>query len=730
MFRGSSALTPAAGAFALALCLGGAAGTATAQDVATGAATISVVAEEADLRAVVREIERKAGVNIYVDNNIEEVVSVRLVNLPWRDVLEVVARDAQVEIEQRGPNLYVLTQPPRVFMEFIDAEIGPVLDLLARQAGKNIVIANDVKGKVSLNLRNVHWFRALNTIVKTAGYVAVQEDNDLIRVVRPETLKTQLTTLIYRLRYIRPPYNYKAVITTRQDEEATGAGAGQLFVGNTDAPSGSLDEFTLLTALKGMMNKDHGETIEYDTGSNAFIVKATDTTHGEVESLLAKIDLVPEQVFVDVKFVSTSNKNFWRSGLKIGDPINTPGDAGFLAGLLISGQTPAGGGVPSDAGTSLGQFPFVFGNAHNFLDSFNIPSILDFSQMQIVAQFVDVDQNSKVTQAPTLLSLNGQPAVIFVGEKVPFAEQKANVDQNGTVTVTLEESSKSPQDVGFTLFITPHIVRDSDEVILSVIPRVTRLTGRGSDVAGLERFQFIDPQTGIGTFIDLPRIFDQTVVTTLLVRDKETAVIGGLLQETVFEVEERIPVLSAIPIIGNLFSFDSKDYAQENQIIFVTPQIVRTVQDSADLFKRQYQVFQQNDFFYQKYLKEGHDGVEDSQGTRAPNQGGASLGAEEGTPTLIIPIEDESAATEPVTIDATVVEPATPAATEPAADPVEPGGAIEEIQPSDSQSSVRPQGSGVSVQIHAHGRLPVGLEPNTGSAHYGQADVDQCGRAV
>ncbi|MHC4393024.1 MAG: hypothetical protein ACYS22_17160, partial [Planctomycetota bacterium] len=165
MFRGSSALTPAAGAFALALCLGGAVGTATAQDVATGAATISVVAEEADLRAVVREIERKAGVNIYVDNNIEEVVSVRLVSLPWRDVLEVVARDAQVEIEQRGPNLYVLTQPPRVFMEFIDAEIGPVLDLLARQAGKNIVIANDVKGKVSLNLLNVHWFRALNTIV-------------------------------------------------------------------------------------------------------------------------------------------------------------------------------------------------------------------------------------------------------------------------------------------------------------------------------------------------------------------------------------------------------------------------------------------------------------------------------------------------------------------------------------------------------------------------------------
>ena len=79
---------------------------------------------------------------------------------------------------------------------------------------------------------------------------------------------------------------------------------------------------------------------------------------------------------------------------------------------------------------------------------------------------------------------------------------------------------------------------------------------------------------------------------------------------------------------------------------------------------------------------------------------------------------------------AAVIEPATPAATEPAADPVEPGGAIEEMQPSDSQSSVRPQGSDVSVQIHAHGRLPVGLEPNTGSAHHGQADVDQCGGAV
>lgn len=600
-----------------------AAGAATVQPARTdtGQVYISVVAVDRDLRSVVREIERKAGVNIYVDPSIEEVVNVRLINLPWRQVLDIVARDANVEVEQRGPRLFVLTQPPRVSMEFADADIRLVLDLLARQAGVNIVMASDVSGTVSLNLRNVHWWRALETIVKTAGYVAVRDSDDIIRVVRPEALRAQLETRVYPLVYLRPPDDYKAVIQDRGKTETT---AG-FFVANTAPPKG-IEDFTLFTALKSMVNEELGEKVQYNQESNAFIIHATATTHQEIAALLKKIDVEPEQVFVDIKFITTSNKNFWRDGLRLGDPLRDPGNAGFKTGLLLNGLVPATASNPIPApGQTLGQFPFSFGEGRDaFGAAFQVPAILDFSQMNVLWQYVDIDHSSKVTQAPTLLSLNDRPAVIFVGERVPFAEQKATQDQNGNVQVTLVESGSSPVDAGFTLFITPHIVRDTDQIILTVIPRVTRLTGNQPN--GLERFEFADPRNpGLSTFIDLPRVTDQTVVTNLLVRDRNTAVIGGLMQESILEIEERVPFLSRIPVIGKLFTFDHKDYSQENLIIFITPRIIRSKHDASEVFARQYQIHQANDFYYHKYLKDS-SGEEAPQGGKSPEADGARAG--------------------------------------------------------------------------------------------------------
>ncbi len=596
-----------------------------------GETFVTLIAEEEDIRSVAAKIARRAGVNIQVDRNVEAIVSVRLVNLPWRLVLEAVARDAGIEIEERGPRLLYLTQPPRVTMEFIDADLRLVLDQLARLASKNIVLSPVIgERKVTLTLRNVHWYRALETIVRTVGLVAVREEGDIVRIVRPEDLVAQLDRKTYHLSYLRPPDDYKATAIGSTQGSAGAAGAGGAAAGGRSSGGGSFfltgqrppnpDEFPLLKALQAIVNTKIGESVTYDPESNSLLVAATSKTHAEIEDLLKKVDREPQQVFIDVKFISTRNTNFWRDGLKVGVAGRRTGDpngAGVNVQLLNSSPTNPG----------LGQFPFIFGEGIDaFSRAFAVPSILDFSQTSLLLQYVEIDSNSKVTQAPTLTTLNDREAVIFVGENVPFAEQTATQDQNGNVTVTLKEGARSPVSVGFTLFITPHIVRDSDQILLTIIPRVSRLTG--SQSTGLERFSFTDPVTGITTFIDLPRIADQVVVTKLLIRDGNTAVIGGLMQETVTEIQERIPVLSALPLIGNLFTFDSKDYAQENLIIFVTPRIVRNADDASSLFGRQYQIHQENDWFYLKYLKEREEKEEHkARGTKPAKAGGSEAGS-------------------------------------------------------------------------------------------------------
>jgi type II secretory pathway component GspD/PulD (secretin) len=178
------------------------------------------------------------------------------------------------------------------------------------------------------------------------------------------------------------------------------------------------------------------------------------------------------------------------------------------------------------------------------------------------------------------------------------------VDQNGNVTVTLEESDDSPISIGFTLFVTPHIVRGTDQVIMTVIPRTNMLTGTTAaavgGVEGFERFAFSVGAGGIESFIDLPRTRDQTVVTKMIVRDGLTAVIGGLLTEEREEITSRIPILSAIPILGNLFTFRRVDTSVSNLFIFIRPTILRTPEDQRGLYRAAHRQFRDWDPFFQR----------------------------------------------------------------------------------------------------------------------------------
>src|SRR5262249_21011760 len=139
---------------------------------------------------------------------------------------------------------------------------------------------------------------------------------------------------------------------------------------------------------------------------------------------------------------------------------------------------------------------------------------------------IDHDQRSRIVQAPSIYMLDNEDAVIFVGENVPYAEVTAQPDINGNITQSIRAGAQSPIQVGFSLFISPHVVPDSDRIMLTVIPRVNSLAGTGAGVPGFDRFT-------VGALsIDLPHTREQALVTHIMVDDGQTAVLGGLLSET------------------------------------------------------------------------------------------------------------------------------------------------------------------------------------------------------
>lgn len=553
--------------------------------------TVTMRAQDRDLRNVISEFMRKtSGVTVIIDPEIEEDVTIEIDRLDWLDALRVIAEAANCKLVQKSARLFYLTQPPRVFMQFDNADLSTIVTMIGEIANRNIVMSPQQNQKVSFRLQNVDWWEALHIVVKQAGLIAIRETDDIVRIVTKEQLADDISMRVYPLNYLHPPSDYHAVASG-----STSGGEGASIFAGSSSEVGGLAGFTILTALKAIIQSyPGGGSVEYNKEANALMVFATAKSHEEIKNLLTTVDIEPQQVFIDVKFVSTTNKNFWRDGLRIGDPAGSPGTSGFTWGM-----------------GDFGDFPFTIGNGLDaFQRAFEVPATLTWQQMEFVWRYVDVDQMTKVTLAPTLLTLNDHAAVIFVGEKVPFAEQTVTVDASGNAIQTVAESGSSPAEIGFTLFVTPHIIRNQQQILLSVIPRVTRLSGTQAN--GLERFTFGKQ------FIDLPRVQDQTVMTNLLVQDRNTAIIGGLIQESISEIEQRIPLLSGLPFIGDLFTWDQKDYVQENLIIFITPRIVRSTLDSVRVFNRQYQQFQNNDHTYHKYTREKEAARQEARHNKAP----------------------------------------------------------------------------------------------------------------
>ncbi len=568
-----------------------------------------------DLHEILASISKRVDVNIIADPEVKEKVTIQLDRVEWRNALAVIARQTNCRIIEESDRLIRFSQPPSISMEFQDADIKIVLELLAKQAGANIVMNADVQGKVSLSLREVPWREALDTIVKTAGYVVVKSEtssgNEIIRVVRPESLKEQLESRTFRLLYVRPDDPYGAIMSDIEKWSKTpgggrpssggGGGADRDIGGGGESSSrgvSSSDEpFSLESALQKAISKDG--SLQYDKYTNTFIVKDIKPKLDEIAEMIHLIDVRPAQVFVEVKFIRTTNADLLERGIKFDLP-NTPERDGF--------QITARGADPDSTSSDPlrlfgGTFPFDIGRIDNVPKDFQALGILDFTQTRLVLSMIKDDENSRIVQEPMLNMLDNKPGTIFVGETVPFAVQKIQSDQNGNITVAIDENKRSPINIGFTLYLTPHVIPGTDMVDLTVIPKVSALSGTTSAIEGFERFSFTSEDSGTQSFIDLPRESAQTVVTSLRVHDRHTAVIGGLQTERKTEIESKVPILSSIPILGNFFTWRRKKNNIDSLIIMITPHIVKNVGDEDKILEDANNRHKEKDFFYQKYEK-------------------------------------------------------------------------------------------------------------------------------
>ncbi len=608
---------------------------------------INVDVEDTDLADVMEQIGQKVERNILVDPNVSENVTVSLNSIPWREAVEVIAKMTRCEVEDRGNGVLLLTQPPKVTIQFQDANVRTVLQLLAAYSGKNIIISPAVTGEVTLDLKEVHWLRALHAIVKTSGdYEVVEDGDELLRVVPRSAIERQLETTVFKLKYARPPASYRAIPPSSAGTGAAGGSSNQasasVFIGSvqTTAALSVRDTFTLFRSLNSVVTSSQipGAALEYDEQTNAFIVTATRPLLNQLEKIIQRVDIRPAQIYTEVKFVATTDNNNQNYGFEFGEGLTDRGlrwsnqqhgpfvqgvpfnyysgtDPNFGFGATANGRSSPSTFVPVSTAIgpnqqglittqqfdiNPGRMPFFFGEGlDDFARNFRLPALLNLGEFNAVLNLLDRDSRTRTIQSPSLFMLDNQDAVIFVGDQVPYATFSTAQDANGNVQATITEGSRSPVAIGFSLFVQPHVVPDEDAVAMTIIPRVNDLVGTTSTIPGFEQFSF-----GFNnTQIDLPRTREQALVTHVMLEDTQTAVLGGLLTEVDTEVIKRVPILSSLPIIGNLFTNTQTNKRLENLTIFVTPTIVRQRKTVDSIFMRATKRLEDADYFYNKYEK-------------------------------------------------------------------------------------------------------------------------------
>jgi general secretion pathway protein D len=186
-----------------------------------------------------------------------------------------------------------------------------------------------------------------------------------------------------------------------------------------------------------------------------------------------------------------------------------------------------------------------------------------------VVRALATNSNANLLSTPSILTLDNQEAKIVVGNEVPF--------RTGSFT-TQGDGSSNPfttiqrEDVGLQLTVTPH-VHDGTSIRLEVFQEVTNV---------------IPTPVGADGFSDVVTS-KRTIETTILAEDRQTIVLGGLIQDDITEAVKKVPFFGDIPFLGQLFRSTSKSRTKSNLLVFLRPTIIRNKDDAKRVTDRKYE---------------------------------------------------------------------------------------------------------------------------------------------
>ncbi|NEX61350.1 type II secretion system secretin GspD [Noviherbaspirillum galbum] len=325
-------------------------------------------------------------------------------------------------------------------------------------------------------------------------------------------------------------------------------GGGQLQPSNTPAalPTGGAGGF-----------------IQADPATNALIITASEAVYRNLRAVIDQLDARRAQVYVESLIVEVNADKAAEFGIQwlglTGDSTSAyrlGGGTGFSTGgnnLISQGIAKSSTGTPIAPGNGLniGLFRQINGAL----------------TLGALAHALESDANANILSVPNLITLDNEEARIIVGQNVPFITGQYTTQASGGAAGVNPFQTIERRDIGLSLRVRPQVSEGG--TIKMAIYQETSSIRDTTNTAGIITNK-------------------RSIESNVLVDDGQVIVLGGLIEDQVSDGDEKVPGLGDIPVVGNLFKYQTRKRTKTNLMVFLRPTVIRSSEQSVNLVNDRY----------------------------------------------------------------------------------------------------------------------------------------------
>jgi type IV pilus assembly protein PilQ len=450
----------------------------------------------------------------------------------------------------------------KLSLNFQNVDVRAVLQVIADFTGLNIIASDTVSGSITLRLKDVPWDQALDIIMRSRGLdkrvsgnvfwiaprdeLAAKEKAELEAKRSMQELEP-LVTRSYRLNYVRADDALVVIsggsrrdVSSSDDATCSPSSTGIKAVdaaGGASAVAPTAGQSGLGTNVNRVLSSRGGAS--HDLTTNTLVVTDTPDKHLAVEEVLRQIDIPMRQVMIEARIVIADDTWARDLGARLGfQASGKSGNNQFGAGTYDSSGTAATGGIGGITTAAPQNINLGLANPAGSL-GFTIFNTDAAAILSLELQALESDNRGKIVSNPRVVTTNLRPAVILQGTQIPYQ----TVSQGGTQT--------DFKDALLCLLVSPQVL-NNDSIILNV--EVQKDAQGANTTAG-------------------PAINVKRVKTQVRVNNGETAVLGGIFEQTLRSDTDKVPFLGDLPILGHLFKTTHKADDKSEMLIFLTPRL-------------------------------------------------------------------------------------------------------------------------------------------------------------